>query len=459
MTPEFQLLQKLHEWRIGYATDRFMAGVIRADKVAQRGRRCECGGSYAHRKRRDFENEIPVCVLCGETPELYFIRITLPVLGEHEIRYFNGDRIRTASMADACLKQVRGEVKAGTFDPLKYLAHSRRSEFLFRNFAAYYQKVTPMSASSRASVRTSLENYLLPAFGERFVQDITAGEIERFRLEWKPVGRAKTTRSREVALECLHAVLGLAKRLQIISALPAFPKIQRSRKARQRLPADVQQAVIERMRDPYRAAVEAMRLLLCRPSEIRALQWRDLDFERKIVHLRRHFSKGGELRDGRKSVEDLDAEGADHQVPFGDELLAVLSRMPRSLNPEAWVFLAPAGGRPGAAAPRTLSSRPLTGGSLLREWRAALDAYNTAHQTSFDVDLYRGIKSSTVTHLEQQGVAREDLRKLAGHKTADMTGRYSSDAIEHLRGVTEGVIVRLRTRGEGGAATGGDPKS
>jgi integrase len=450
------VLQKLIQWRSGYRTDRHMAGVIRADKVLKRGRRCECGGSYAQRKRRDFDNPIPVCVLCGETPELYFIRMTLPVIGEHEIRYYRGERITKAAAADACLKQIREEVANGTFDPLKYLSQQKRSEFLFKNFAPYYLKTRlespdrPITASSAASIRTSLTNYLIPFFGEQFIQDISSKDLKRFLAEWKPVEgarrRAKTTRSRDVALECMKAILNFARELEVLPVAPVFPKIPRSRRARQRIPGEIQQLVIERMRDPYRAATEAMRLLICRPSEIRALQWRDIDWDRRVVHIRRHWSKGGQLVEGRKSVRDQDDEVFDHQVPFGDAFLAVLARLPRSLNPEAWVFTAPRGGRPKKDAGATIapsSQLPIGPGKMLEDWRRALKSYNEEHGTSFEADLYRGVKSSTVTHLEQSGVPRDDLRKLAGHKTSAMTGRYSTDAVEHLRGVTEGVILKL----------------
>src|SRR5690606_8281748 len=129
-------LKALQVWRMAYKTSAYMAGVIRADG---RNRRCECGGNYVRRKRRDFVNEIPVCEACGDTPPTYVIRVTLPGMPKKDIRYtLDGERLTTASAADQTLERIRKSIPGRTFDPTMFLTNGRKSEFLFKNFAEFY---------------------------------------------------------------------------------------------------------------------------------------------------------------------------------------------------------------------------------------------------------------------------------------------------------------------------------
>lgn len=418
-----------------------MAGVIRADGKI---RRCECGGSYVRRKRRDFVNEIPVCAGCGDTPALYVIRITLPGMPKKDVRYTqDGERLTTASQADATLERIRKSIEDRTFDPLLYMGKGQREEYRFKNFAEFYIKVRkedlskPLTPSGEHNIRTVLKNYLNPAFGDAFVQEITSGAIKKFEVSWKSVGNAKTTRQRGISLETLRTILTFAKRLEILKAVPEFPKIEKSRKATARIPLEVQDAVLALMKDPWRAAAEVMRLTGARPSEMQALQWRDVDFQNRVLHIRRHFSRGRELA-GRKSVHDPSSPFFDHRHQLTDTIAAIIRRMPRQLDPEGYVFVRQHGKR----------LERMGQGSIYRAWCEALEELNLGRREQrlpeIQIDLYRGIKSSTATILRAGGMSKGDLSVHLGHGDLRSTEHYVDESGLQTTGVADGVLVRLR---------------
>lgn len=455
----------MQAWRSGAKTDRYMAGVIRADGRGEgRGRECECGGIYVRRPIPGFRNEIPNCILCSGFPRQFVVRIDLPGIPKKDLRHSKeGERLESPSAADELLERIRKEVKAGTINLMDYLPKSRRNELIFHRFAERYVKARkrdperPLTPKAEHSIRTSLRNYLAPSkailasrprdedglmighpgFTDVPIDQITTGMIKRFKAEWAPVAnakrKAKTTRSRDVALETLQAILNYAYDQEFIQVVPRFPERKRSDEATARIPAHVQDGALSLMSDPWRAALEVMRILLCRQSEIRALREKDIDRGRSGVWIRRHFSGSEEIA-GRKSVRDPKARGFEHFVPVGEEFFAILNRLPRSLNPEAYLFH------------EGDSNQALGENSFNTEWRSALAKYNAAHKTDFDADSYRGIKSSTITICEDAGVDLGTLSKRAGHASPRMTQRYGSRSAEPSRGVVEGVLIQMRQR-------------
>jgi integrase len=448
-TASRDILRNLLVWRSAARTDAYMAGVIRAGfwtRDGVRTRSCECGGAFVPRKRRDFQNEIPVCESCGDTPSSYVIRVTLPGMPKKDLYYsLDGERLTTASLADQTLQRIRKSIADRTFDPLMYLGRGQKEEYRFRNFAEFYIKTrkedleAPLTPSGEHNIRTVLKNYLNPAFGETFVPEITTGAIKRFEVTWKPVGEAKTTRQRDASLEVLRSVLIFAKRLEIVKALPEFPRIAKSKRATARIGLEEQDLVLARMRDPFRAAAEVMRLTGARPSEMQALQWRDVDFAGRVLHIRRHFSRGEELG-GRKSIADRSNPLYDHRHELTEAIAAILRRMPRQLAPDAYVFVRQHG--------RRLERMGL--GAIYRDWCRAREEVNEERRRqrlpAITIDLYRGIKSSTATILRKGGMAKGDLTVLLGHGDAGSTDHYVDESGTLVTGVAEGVLVKMRSK-------------
>ncbi len=387
--------------------------------------------------------------------------MTLPGAAKKQFRYAkDGSRLTSPASALLLLETLRAESRAKTLNPIQYLPRKKKTELLFENFAEKYIHARrrdierPLTPKAERSIRTSLTQYLAPTeetlaarpqengapvghagFRGVSIEEITTGMVKRFQATWCParmvpneagelVPVAKTTRSRDVALEVLHAILSYAFELEYLQVMPRFGDRKRSSESTERVPFEVQEGVLSRIEDPWRAAMEAMRILLCRHSDIRALRNRDLDRERGGVWIRQHYS-GNVLRPGRKS------DSTEHYVPVGPDFFEILERLSvRSLGPDALVF-SPDG------------VTPLPENSFNSRWRAALASYNSAHGTEWDVDSYRGIKSSTWSYSEDAGVDRQKLARRAGVATG-MGKHYGSRSTEATRGAVEGVILKLK---------------
>jgi integrase len=75
-----------------------------------------------------------------------------------------------------------------------------------------------------------------------------------------------------------------------------------------------------------------------RLGELRALRWRDIDFERRIIHVRRAFTQAN---------EDVPKSGRARAVPMADQIarsLDQLSRRDTHTAPDELVFSNPTGG-------------------------------------------------------------------------------------------------------------------
>jgi integrase len=88
------------------------------------------------------------------------------------------------------------------------------------------------------------------------------------------------------------------------------------------------------LKDPYRTLVFLVAVTGLRISETLGLKWGDLDYKRRMIHLRRVWV-------GKDIVEQLKTEGSAAPVPLGD-LLADALRGWNQISPYAksddWIF-------------------------------------------------------------------------------------------------------------------------
>jgi len=92
--------------------------------------------------------------------------------------------------------------------------------------------------------------------------------------------------------------------------------------------------IMMELKDPYRTLVFIVAVTGLRISEALGLKWNDLDYERKMIHLRRVWV-------GNDVIDHLKTDGSAAPVPLG-ELLADALRgwHPQTLyaKPEDWIF-------------------------------------------------------------------------------------------------------------------------
>lgn len=210
-----------------------------------------------------------------------------------------------------------------------------------------------LSWSYETTARAIVERHLVPFFGDRDLRDVRRADAAAF-AEWML--------ERKLSLSSIQNALSLARR--IVNACIEEERLERNpfaspgrllRGIRRRVAPEVERvptfrrdelaALLEAARQPDRAWLFPLIVFLvstgARRGEAIALRWRDVDFERGVVAIRRSLvhRREGVPKSGRGREIPLDAAS-----PLLREVLAELARR-RAPDPDAPVFLSPRGCR------------------------------------------------------------------------------------------------------------------
>ena len=148
-----------------------------------------------------------------------------------------------------------------------------------------------------------------------------------------------------------------------------------------------------------------------RTGEARALQWQDIDFERKEIVIRRVFSKNV-LRQFTKTKRQ-------RRLPLFDDIEEMLTTIPRVLRCD-FVF--------------TVKGHPYGENRPSKIWRAARKLANADN-----INLKSGTRHSIGSQLGNNGTTLNVIAELLGHSDLRTTRRYTHIGITTLRNVMEQV--------------------
>jgi len=232
----------------------------------------------------------------------------------------------------------------------------------------------------------------------------------------------------------LHGVLKRAKRKQWIASNPAEDAervtLQRSGDFAVLTPAEVEALARAAMREQDAAVFVAAAFSGLRLGELRALRWTDVDFEKRLLHVRRNLPAHG--------VERAPKSGLVRSVPMVDraaEVLDALSRRDRWTGDFDRVFVNALGG-------------PVDGGRLRIRFREAHDhaalrplrfhdlrhTFGTLAVRVFpltDVTAYMGHADIQTTMLYVHHVPQHDAAdKLSAALRAEATAAQAITALE-----------------------------
>ena len=210
--------------------------------------------------------------------------------------------------------------------------------------------------------RSSMERYVLPRFGKRRVDAITAGDLLAvLQPIWAPMDEARRIRQR----------IGLVMRWAVARGYrpdnpagdvlaAALPKVGRKSTPRLALPhGEVAGALMKVRRSNagagIRLAFEAMVLCAVRPGEVRRARWDEVDLESAVWTI-----PGSRMKAGRA-----------HRVPLSRQALEVF-REARAIRDGALVF------------PSRKPGVPIDKRTLARlTWRLGIEAHPHGFRSSF----------------------------------------------------------------------------
>lgn len=180
----------------------------------------------------------------------------------------------------------------------------------------------------------TLRNHILPAFGQRRLDDILAYDIERFKGAKLAVGCSNQTVNNQINV--LTRCLRSAVEWNIISAVP---RIRRLRVESERLDFltddECQQLLVAFADERWRAmALLALRTGM-RLGELLALQWQDVDLANRQLEVRRSLSLG---------IVVLPKSNKARRIPLTRDALQTLASLQQGASTDP-VFGEPGGGR------------------------------------------------------------------------------------------------------------------
>ena len=205
-------------------------------------------------------------------------------------------------------------------DWLRYIEHDRqRTDSTLRDY------------------RNTVRRYLLPHFGaDTPVGKITTDDIDAFRESMLNEGRLSRRSIQKILVIC-HGIFKRAKRRKWIVANPAEDAervtFTRSGDFAVLTPAEVEALARAAANEQDAAIFLTAAFTGLRLGELRGLRWRDVNFAKRIVHVRRNVPVGG--------TERVPKSGKVRSVPLVDRAAQVLDELSRRelwTSPDDFVF-------------------------------------------------------------------------------------------------------------------------
>jgi integrase len=190
----------------------------------------------------------------------------------------------------------------------------------FAELAGSYRKkgFGKLRITTQGTTAHILDNYLIPRWGDSFALEINPDEIE----EWLGA-LALANPTREKIRRVMNVVYRRGQKSWLLPMTgegnPVAFVTQSSKTSYKAVIVSPEQAfgIMMELEDPYRTLVFLVAVTGLRISEALGLKWGDLDYDRKMIHLRRVWV-------GNDLVEHLKTEGSAAPVPLGDLLADAL---------------------------------------------------------------------------------------------------------------------------------------
>ena len=330
-------------------------------------------------------NQIP------EPDKIVMKRVKLPIPEEYGGGYATGN-----TMEEAVLRLTL-KVRSSLLKNQKTILFSDCAERWFT-----LKEGQERSASTIANYRRILDKYILPFFRGKWVNQIKADDIQRYFNSIMSKSKSMSTQSKAV----LCGIFDYAARNDMIDKNPMQYKYEKSKKVGQKVVLQDEDliSVIDQL-DNLEGKDYLYACFLCftslRRGEILGLKWSDLDFENRIIHVRRSVS----FPDGQNdSVIDLPKDKS-----TGDVLLqSELARRLVNRTGGAATYVIPYS----AEEPR----KPITKSMFTKMWRRINKAIDLKGATSHSFRAtYATMMNAHCDHIDPKA-----LQGALRHKTPDL---------------------------------------
>jgi integrase len=271
-------------------------------------------------------------------------------------------------------------------------------------------------ASTRNFYRDILRGHLVPKFASHRLCDIHTPDVQIFLNQ-------KAERYSPSVLQHIRATLSRtfasAKEWGYVESNPALGvRLPRKRAVRPKITFEPSQVarILEALEEPYRTIVLLDAVTGMRASELFALQWSDVDFERRLLFIRRTYYRG--------EFGLPKSENSERAIPLSPGLVAALQHHRQHVQRSSMDLVFPnARGKP--YEPNNLVMR------VLHPTLNALGLTKTG---------WRAFRRSVATALSEMREPVRTAQQILGHASAQTTLAYYVQSVEESQ---RNAIARL----------------
>ena len=245
------------------------------------------------------------------------------------------------------LEQLQAEITLGTFEYEKYFPKSKRvEEFkekrsqqiavqtkvpLFKEFTELWfkQKQIEWRDSYQQKVSIVIKNYLIPAFGNQVLSKIKKSDLLNFRASLAKVTHGKNQTSLKASrinqiMTPLRMILNdAAERYDFESPYKNINNLKESKIEVTPFSLEEVHKILSTVREDFRPYYTIRFFTGMRTSEIDGLQWKNIDLQRREIHIREALVNG--VLGGTKTY------GSDRTIQMSDRVYQAFLQQ-KSLN-------------------------------------------------------------------------------------------------------------------------------
>ena len=259
--------------------------------------------------------------------------------------------------------------------------------------------------SEQLNKKTAVKNHLKPFFGKMEISKINALHVEEFKQ--KKQNEGKCNKSINNYLGMLNKCLNCAQEWNVIKTVP---KIKMLKVPPQKFNFLKEEEYNELLKQALKISPDFYNMVLftlrtgVRVGELMGLKWGDVDFEKKIVTIKRSLVNG--IMGSPKSNKE-------RNIPLSDDIYAILKK-DRELK-DNYIFL----------------DKMVSRFSLNRALKKA------CKRASVEIRGWHDLRHSFASKLANNGISLQVIQTLLGHSDLKMTQRYA-----HLEPLTLSEAIK-----------------
>jgi integrase len=320
--------------------------------------------------------------------------------------YANGKRIRETIGTSKVLAENTLHKRKLAIAENRFLDVRREQKIKFQDFSKEFIEIH-LKPNRKAWDKTEIHNInrLNKFFSGKYLYEITPLMVEKFKIERsKEVSPATTNR----ALACLKSMFNKAILWGRFRGDNPVKRVKFFKENNTMLRYLEKEEIPELLKNCHGLLKPVIILALntgMRRGEILGLKWKDIDFKRDIIYLYR--TKNNEKR----------------EVPMNEYAKTALIRVRK--NPRSAYIFCDKNGEP---------------------FRSLRKSFFTALKKSGIVNFrFHDLRHTFASHLVMSGVDLNTVRELMGHKSLDMTLRYSHLSPDHKKHAVDILGKRMDT--------------